>query len=648
MTTKKYTLYSATGSDDGPKPCAFFASPAGCRNGDKCKFSHGNVPSQTPTSAAAKIPESDSSVSSESDEEMAPPPVVEEQKPHKKKKEKDQRHQQLQQQPKPKPKKEKSPKRPASEAFLDALDEESLSKKQKQEKKRKTSEVQTERDAHNPFAAPKKPSTSTSSSSVGNDPFGLGKKQNANGASTPKSAAIAKAPKKTERAEDTSSPAPAPAASTAAPSSEKKAKREKKSKQSPKPTTSYLNLNLPIASFSIPIEEDTTTTKKEKAVAASDGDEGGDEEDFGSDSDAPQHKPVSKDIKSAHQHPPLPLPTSTEEGRKWKDAVIKTRAHDRYEASFDFERYKENEPDGVESWIKAKPYGQWCVNNPPAIAIDCEMCETRDPVTGANDAKALCRISVVNAVNPDEVLLDTLVKPAWPVVDYRTRINGIKAEHLETVQFTLRHAQAFMMALCSEETVITGHAVHNDLVSLKMEHHCNADSAFLFDVKDEPGATPSLKDLAMAVMEKAMPDTHDSVNDARTALLCLKDYLDKDGNVEPITRSFPRRKRRSTGGTSASSDHLLVHRIPRFCKSDHITQMLLAHTFVQPKEVGEIEFSGATGKVHVYFASEKHARLAFETLSGEEKPDKTGRSQKKVYLRNGDYVQVRSSVKKKL
>ena len=640
-TTKKYTLHSASGSDGGPKPCAFFASPDGCRNGDKCKFYHGNVPSQTKCTPAAKIPESDSSVSSESDEEMAPPPppppVVEKKQPQKKKKERP---------------KDKSPKRPAPEASLDASDEEFLAKKQKNEKKRKTSEVPTERDGQNPFAAPKKVSTpaSSSSSSVQNDPFGLGKKQTAaNGASTPKSAAKAKTPKKAEKVEETSTPA-------AAPSSKKKTKRESKSKQSTKPTdmtaaapatASYLNLNLPIASFSIPTDTATAGKKKEKVVTASDSDEGGEDEDSGSDrsSDAPQHRPVSKDIKSAHQHPALPLPTSTEDGRKWKDAVIQTRAHDRYEASFDFERCKENEPEGVESWIKAKPYGQWCANNPPAISIDCEMCETRDPVTGVNDAKALCRISVVNAVNPEEVLLDTLVKPAWPVVDYRTRINGIKAEHLETVQFTLRHAQAFMMALCSEETVITGHAVHNDLVALKMEHHCNADSAFLFGVKDEPGATPSLKDLAMAVMGKAMPDTHDSVNDARTALLCLKDYLEKDGNVEPITRSFPRRKRGSTGGTS--SDHLLVHRIPRFCKPDHITQMLLAHTFVRPKEVGEIEFGGATGKVHVYFASEKHAKLAFEALSGEEKPDKTGRSQKKVYLRNGDYVQIRSSVKKK-
>lgn len=79
------------------------------------------------------------------------------------------------------------------------------------------------------------------------------------------------------------------------------------------------------------------------------------------------------------------------------------------------------------------------------------MCETKDPVTGKSDTKALCRLSVVNADDPNEVLLDTLVKPEWPVVDYRTWINGITKKDLDGVQFTLRHAQMFMHTLCSEQ-----------------------------------------------------------------------------------------------------------------------------------------------------------------------------------------------------
>ena len=45
---------------------------------------------------------------------------------------------------------------------------------------------------------------------------------------------------------------------------------------------------------------------------------------------------------------------------------------------------------------------------------------------------------------------------------------------------TLEHAQAFMMALCDEETVIIGHAVHNDLIALKMEHISNFDTSYLY------------------------------------------------------------------------------------------------------------------------------------------------------------------------
>mmetsp|Transcript_16280 Transcript_16280/g.35412 ORF Transcript_16280/g.35412 Transcript_16280/m.35412 type:complete len:642 (+) Transcript_16280:256-2181(+) len=638
--TKKYTLYSATGNDDGPKPCAFFASPAGCRNGDKCKFYHGENPPPTATasggagrskakSAAARIlvPEcssedSDSSsvVSSESEGEV---PMAE---------------------TTPVASSKARSKAPA------AADQDDGAKEQTKGKKRKQNAVAGSgvTSGNNPFAARKKTSSSDSAADGNVNPFAEPKAAAAAAAATatattpammasaaksPKSESTDQGPKKkkTKREKkaavgvDTPTSTATPAATNTSPAVNSKG-------ASSGPASFLANLSLPVAPFSIPGSKPAV---QPEAASSSDDDDS-----------APQHQPVPATVCSSHQHPPLPLPTSTAEGRKWKDAVIATRSHDRYEASYDFARYKEADPPGVESWIKAKPHGTWCAENPPAIAIDCEMCETKDPVTGVTDAKALCRISIISAINPDEVLLDTLVKPAWPVIDYRTRINGIKAEHLETVQFTLRHAQAFLMALCSEETVITGHALHNDLVALKMEHHVNVDSAFLFKVKDAHNATPSLKDLAMSTLGKTMPDTHDSVNDARTALCCLQSYLEKDGNVEPIVRSFSPRRRRTSGGGNGG-DHLLVHRIPRFCKPEHITQMLLAHTFVQPKEVGEIEFGSSTGKVHVYFSSPDHANLAFETLSGDEKPDKTGRAQKRVYLRNGDYVHVRSSTKNK-
>lgn len=48
-----------------------------------------------------------------------------------------------------------------------------------------------------------------------------------------------------------------------------------------------------------------------------------------------------------------------------------------------------------------------CSSLPPVLGIDCEMCETIDPVTGIKNPSSLVRLSVVNGINPKEVRHDT-------------------------------------------------------------------------------------------------------------------------------------------------------------------------------------------------------------------------------------------------
>ena len=424
-------------------------------------------------------------------------------------------------------------------------------------------------------------------------------------------------------------------------------KRKANNNNTPKQssTPSFRNLNLPIAEFSCYDQEtpqsidDTSSDENTKPVSPS-----------------PNKSKVSKKPKmEPPKTPQYPIPNSTEEGRYWQKAVLSTQANSRFASCFDFEKYKaldqEKGTGHPNDWVKARPFGDWCKSNPHAIAIDCEMCETCDPVTGAKDHKALCRLSVVNASNPSEVLIDTLVKPAWPVVDHRSWVNGITKEDLGSVQFTLRHAQAFMIALCSEETVILGHSVENDLVALKMEHHTVADSAYLFNVKDEEHALPSLKDLAFNVLEREMPDTHDSVNDARVTLLCIDEgWVKKDNgaNAEQISRVFQKRKKKTIriGEKHDYSSELFVHRIPRSFTKEHVENLFVMLTNIKPSNVPDIEYGNDTGKATVKFLSGDHSRLAFETLIGDAQPDKTGRLQKRVYLKKGGYVQVRKMVSK--
>eukprot|EP00970_Alexandrium_tamarense_P019393 scaffold13989_cov283-Alexandrium_tamarense.AAC.1 len=73
--------------------------------------------------------------------------------------------------------------------------------------------------------------------------------------------------------------------------------------------------------------------------------------------------------------------------------------------------------------------------------------------------------------------------------------------------------------------------------------------------------------------------------------------------------------------------------------------MFLAYTCIKPKNVPEITFSGQHGKCHVEFTSKDHAELAYASLNGEEREDKTGKKQKRVGLKNGSYVCVRKMKK---
>lgn len=398
-----------------------------------------------------------------------------------------------------------------------------------------------------------------------------------------------------------------------------------------KNTLNFRNLNLPVAPFSI----------EKKSVTN------------------PPSKSPSKQ-KKLNEFGEIIIPNPTP--LKFPDAFTfipllqATREHPRYKSSYNISKYKQAESFSRDSWIKTRPYGDWCKDNPAIIAIDCEMCQSKDPLSGNVNNKELCRISVVNGIDTSDVLLDTLVKPKWPVIDYREDINGINKEDMKDVHFTLEHAQAFMQALCCEETIIVGHAVFNDLVALKLEHYCNVDSAFLFRVEGDEsidgGSMPALKDCATCILGKEMSKLHDSVNDAIVSLDCCKSYLDKKGQVDKVVRT-PRRKRSSVIRTEKSSEKkaygnecLFVHRLPlKGCNGRDISALFVLYSKIKPVEVEKIEFGSKHGKTYVRFPDEKTADLAFASIEAKKEKDKSGKSQKRVFMRDGNYIHIRQMKK---
>lgn len=579
MTTKKYKLHAAANGEKAT--CAFFASPEGCRNGDNCKFSHTiatasdkGTSSTTKTTTPLKIECSSSVISSESEGDV--PPVA-----------------------KPTPTNKNSAKKNKTNNNDKTKSTPLEEKKTKKKKRRGDSDI---------FAKPK------------GDPLSPApaKKRKLDTSSVKKTQNQEQPSKYNKSHSNNQTPSKPITTKKSMPNNTNNNRKQKQNEETP---PDFRSLNLPVASFSVmPPKKEA-----EKSPAPKNANDSNNNEE-----------------KKKTSLPALPLPIHSEIGRKWKNIVIETREHKSYSTCYDFEKWKQlDEERGVANaaeWVKARPWGEWCKDNPQTIAIDCEMCETKDPVTGNLNHKALCRLSVVNADNPEEPpLLDTLVKPDWPVTNYRTFVNGIKKEDLDNVQFTLRHAQAFMLALCSEETVIVGQSLENDLCALRMEHHCNADSANLFVAKDDNNSTPSLKDIAKAVLNEDMPETHDSVNDAIIALRCVEFYMEHDGKVEPVERTTNVRNK-------FASSQLFVHRIPKICSTDHLESLFLNHTWISPLKIDDIELTGQNGKTVVTFKSARHANLAFFTLEGDQDSDSSGRAQKKVFLRSGGYIRVRKMV----
>jgi hypothetical protein len=142
----------------------------------------------------------------------------------------------------------------------------------------------------------------------------------------------------------------------------------------------------------------------------------------------------------------------------WEELVAKTQSHARYKMDYSL--------NVDASWVSAR---MGLKPEYPVIALDCEMCETEDPVTQVRES-TLIRLSVINGQNPEEVLMDTLVAPSDPVIDLRTRIHGVTEEQLSGVKTTLRQVQAVLLKMITDQTIILGHSVYNDLKVLKLNH----------------------------------------------------------------------------------------------------------------------------------------------------------------------------------
>jgi RNA exonuclease 1 len=78
----------------------------------------------------------------------------------------------------------------------------------------------------------------------------------------------------------------------------------------------------------------------------------------------------------------------------------------------------------------------------------------------------VARVTIVDAHG--DLLIDELLKPECPIVDYSTSFSGLTEEQLAPVTMTLIDLHRILQTYIYEETILIGHSLDNDLKALRV------------------------------------------------------------------------------------------------------------------------------------------------------------------------------------
>lgn len=196
---------------------------------------------------------------------------------------------------------------------------------------------------------------------------------------------------------------------------------------------------------------------------------------------------------------------------------------------------------------------------PRLVGMDCEMCNT---LAGPQ----LARITLV--AEGGVTLLDSVIVPTLPVTDYLTRYSGITPSMLRAATVTHAQAQERVVQLLDEvPSVLVGHSLECDLLSLRLVHTRLIDTSLLFP---HPAGLPvrhSLRHLSRVYLDRAIQrghgdEGHCSEEDAFAALHLVEHALlgrrfngEADAEVEAVPEgALPCRSKSEDDTEAAEGD----------------------------------------------------------------------------------------------
>ncbi|XP_030852144.1 RNA exonuclease 1 homolog isoform X2 [Strongylocentrotus purpuratus] len=186
----------------------------------------------------------------------------------------------------------------------------------------------------------------------------------------------------------------------------------------------------------------------------------------------------------------------------------------------------DNKHGDLSGYMKTMPKDIQRNGHPGMFALDCEMCYT-------SMGLELTRVTVVDD-HLNEVY-DTLVQPDNEVVDHNTRFSGITENDLKRVTTKLRDVQAVLLNMFSAQTILIGHSLESDFLSLKLLHSTVIDTAIVFPHRRGPPLKRALKTLMAEYLNRLIQDDvggHDSTEDARSCMELMIYKAKEDAKVK--------------------------------------------------------------------------------------------------------------------
>jgi len=199
-----------------------------------------------------------------------------------------------------------------------------------------------------------------------------------------------------------------------------------------------------------------------------------------------------------------------------------------------FPRRLPNEPAPLKSFVPLTALET--IGRGTHVAIDCEFVavENEESVIKPDGSSVvvrpsrltLARVSVLRGEGrrSGEPFIDDYIHTSEPVVDYLTQYSGLQAGDLDPLTTThhlttLKEAYVRLRALVDQGVVFIGHGLVKDfqMINIFVPPSQIVDTVDLFS---EPGRRKlGLRFLARHVLNRNIQeDTHDSIEDARTAL----------------------------------------------------------------------------------------------------------------------------------